>query len=197
MDQFTIPNIPVAPDVETLRLSVTNALSKLVGQLNASPTQVDAKGQRVVNVATPTGPNDAVNLRYLKYFQPQGTLQARPQSGGSGLDAYTIVFSADFAFSGDAFPAFVVGDDRSGFAEEAWVYAQGTPVSTSGLSVNIARNGTNMLTSDLVLGTGSNGPVFDTVFDITAIAHGDVITLVTDDMGGVTGVSVGLVVKRA
>lgn len=196
MDQFTIPNIPVAPDVDTLRLSVTNALSKLVGQLNAQSTQLDAGGQRVLNVATPTSPNDAVNLRYLKYNVGTTSISGG-SGGGSGLDAYTIVFSADYAYTGDAFPAFIVGDDRGGFAEEAWVYADGTPVSTGGLAINISRNGTNMLSTDLVLATGSNGPVFSSSFSTTAVTHGDVIQLQTIDMGGVTGVSVGLVIKRA
>jgi len=163
--------------------------------LNAQPTQLDAKGQRLINVATPTGPNDAVNLRYLKYNVPTST-QAANQNTGSGKDAYTIVFSADFAFSGDDFPAFVVGVDRAGFAEEAWVYAVGVPVSTGGLSVNISRNGTNMLATPLVLASGSTGPVYVTTFTTSNLVHGDIVKLVTSTMGGVTDLSVGLVVKR-
>lgn len=195
MNQFIIPNLPPANDLDTLRLSVTNALSKLVGQLNAQSTQLDAGGQRVINVATPTGPNDAVPLRYLKYFPMAGTMSSSPVTG-SGKDAYTIVFSCDFAYAGDSLPAFVVGSDRTGFAEEAWVYAQGTPITTGGLSVNISRNGTNMLASPLALASGSNGPVFLATFTTSILAHGDVLKLVTSTMAGVTGLSVGLVIKR-
>lgn len=195
MDQFTIPNIPVAGDIDTLRLSITNALSKLVGQLNAIPTQLDAGGQRLVNVGTPTSPNDAVNLRYLKYNVNTSSIVSTP-STGDGLDAYTIVFSADFAYDGDAFPAFVVGDDRTGNSIEAWVYAVNPPVGSGGLSVNISRNGTNMLSSPLTLASNSSGPVFVTGFTVSNLSHGDVVQLVTSTMGGVTDVSIGLVVKR-
>lgn len=196
MNQFTIPNIPVATDLDTLRLSITNAFSKLIAQLNVVSTQLDAGGSRVINVATPTGPNDAVNLRYLKYFPQMGTQNAAPSSGGSGLDAYTVVFSADFAYTGDQFPAFIVGEDRTGFAEEVWVYADGPPLGTAGLTVNVSRNGTNMLATDIALASGSNGPVFLATFTTSILAHGDVVKLVTDNMSGVTGVSVGMVVKR-
>lgn len=195
MNKFIIPNIPVTTDVDQLRLSVTNALSKLVGQLNDQSTQLDAAGQRIVNVATPTSPNDAVNLRYLKYNVNTSSINGNQGSGG-GLDAYTIVFSADFAYSGDDFPAFVVGNDRSGFAEEAWVYAVGFPTSTGGLSINISRNGTNMLAAPLALASGSTGPTFTSTFTTSALAHGDVVKLVTSTMGGVTDVSIGLVVRR-
>jgi hypothetical protein len=195
MDQFTIPNIPPAPDVETLRLSVTNALSKLVGQLNGQSTQLDAKGQRVVNVATPTGPNDAVNLRYLKYNVNTNTQIAAPRQATSGLDAYTVVFSADFAFDGDDFPAFIVGEDRTGNGIEAWVYAVNPPLSTGGLAVNISRNGTNMLASPITLASNTSGPTFVTTLTAANLAHGDVVKLVASTIGGATDLSVGLVVK--
>lgn len=192
MNQFTIPNIPTSPDVDTLRLSVTNALSKLVGQLNAMPTQLDAAGQRVINVAWPTGPNDAVPLRYLKYFPNNGTMISN--QGGNGVDAYTIVYSGWGAWSTVGIEAFIVGRDREGYAEEAWVYANTPPVGVP-FVFNISKNGTNIMSTNMSLGVGTNGPVFNTTFTGASFAHGDIVKLVPVS-GGANALSVGLVVKR-
>lgn len=192
---FTIPNIPPATDLDSLRLSITNALSVLTGQLNAQPLTLDGQNQRVQNVATPTGPNDAVNKRYLHNFVGSSTQIGN--RGRGGLDAYTIVFSASSINANDDVPEFVVGQDRSGFAEEAWVYAVGPAISTAGFVAMIQKNGTNILASNLVLATGSNGPVFVTTFTNNInFTHGDLVSLVVTSSGGAAGVSVGLVVKR-
>lgn len=195
--QYTIPSIPPAQDIDSLRLSITNALSKLVGQLNAAPTTLDGQNARVQNVATPTGPNDAVNKRYLHNLVGSTTLVGNGRGGGTGKDAYTVVFSASSINANDAIPSFIVGLDRNGHAEEAWLYADDAPVGTGGFVANIQKNGTSILATNLVLASASTGPVFVTTFTgNTSFVHGDIISLVVTSSGGAAGVSIGLVVKR-
>lgn len=194
--QFIIPNIPPSSDLDQLRLSVTNALSKLIGQLNqqAINSDLDVTGHRIINVGDPSGPYDAVNKRYIKKLV--GDIELVGSSGGGG--AYTIVFSAATVASGDTTPVFVVGSDRNGVAEEAWAYCVGTPTTTGGFIVQIARNGTNILGSNLIVGTGTTGPTFITTFTgATALNHGDRVSLVLTSAGNANNVSVGLVVRRS
>jgi hypothetical protein len=199
--QYTIPNIPPATDIDTLRLSVTNAMSKLVGQLNGQTTQLDAMGQRVVNVATPTGPNDAVPLRYLKYFHQKGTQVSNRKDGG-GMDAYTIVFSnGGTATNGNISPPFVVGQDRSGTPIEGWLAAVSAP--TGNFTVNFL-HGTSMadathtlLATDLTVGSGSFGPVFQTNFTANvSFQHGHIIVMKVISANAAVDFSGGVVVDR-
>lgn len=200
MNQFTIPNIPVATDLDTLRLSVTNAMSKLVGQLNAMPTQLDGNNQRVINVAIPTGPNDAVPLRYLRYFHDTNTQVSN--LGRKGLDAYTIVYAnSGTATTTNQSPPFVVGSDRTGVPEEGWLVTVGTASTT--LSVNflhgtdVASCTNTMLATNIEL-AGATGPGFQTAFNASmSLAHGDVIIMKIINGGGASDFTGGLVVRRS
>lgn len=197
-NQFTIPNIPPAQDIDSLRLSITNAMSKLVGQLNAAPTTLDGQNQRVQNVATPTGPNDAVNKRYLHGVLAGNTLLPNRGGQGGGKDAYTIVFSdSSTVGAGDVIPVFVVGQDRVGVPIEVWLYAVQAP-GTGGLVINVTKNtSTNVLSTALTLTSGSNGPVYSYSFTGgIKFNHGDVIAPVISTAASPSVVSIGVVVRR-
>lgn len=199
--QYTIPNIPPSSDLDTLRLSVTNALSKLVGQLNGQTTQLDAMGQRVVNVATPTGPNDAVPLRYLKYFHQKGTQVSNKQT--VGLDAYTIVYSnAGTATSGNQSPPFVIGSDREGNGEEAWLCAIVSPSGSFTVNflygTSVADCTHTMLSTNLSVSSGATGPVYQTTFNTgVSLSHGNIVITKIINGASAEDFTCGLVVRRS
>jgi hypothetical protein len=59
--------IPQVSDVGELQRAVQLAIDKLVASVNTeASSQLDAGGKAVKNVSTPSAPNDAVNLQYLK-----------------------------------------------------------------------------------------------------------------------------------
>jgi hypothetical protein len=59
--------IPQVSDVGELQRAVQVAIDKLVAAMNSdSASQLDAGGKAVKNVSSPSAPNDAVNLQYLK-----------------------------------------------------------------------------------------------------------------------------------
>jgi|SRR5579859_504140 len=200
---YTIPNIPPTSDLDTLRLSVTNALSKLVAQLNGTSTQLDAMGARVINVAIPTSPNDAVPLRYLKYFHDKGVQVSNKQQGGVGGGAYTIVFSnGGTATNGNISPPYTVGKDRSGNAEEAWLSALDAP--TGSFTVNflygtsVADCTHTMLSTNLLIGSGSFGPVFQTTFTAgTVLSHGNILVMKVVNGASASVFTGGIVVRRS
>jgi len=199
--QYTVPNIPASTTVNDLQQAVSKAMQNLVGQLNGQSTQLDAMGQRVINVATPTSPNDAVPLRYLKYFHQKGT-QVSNKNAGTGLDAYTIVFSnAGTATNGNQSPPFAVGSDRAGNPEEAWLAAIETP--TGSFTVNFL-HGTSiadcthtMLATNLLLISGSGGPVYQTTFNTgMSLSHGNIIIMQVINGAAAATFSGGIVVRR-
>lgn len=59
--------IPPASDMDQLRLSITNAINKLIAQINASviDTNLDVRGNRIVSVASPASLTDAANKDYV------------------------------------------------------------------------------------------------------------------------------------
>jgi hypothetical protein len=195
---LTNPTLPPVTDLDALRTAVASALSNLVTQLNQSAVtdNFDVGGNRVTNVATPTGPNDAVNKRYL-HSVVGTTTNIGKKGNGSGKDAYTVVFSDSTTVgAGDVIPVFIVGSDRIGVPEEVWVYAVQAPGS-GGLVLNITHNTTNILTTALTLGSGSNGPVYS--YSLTGgikFNHGDIIQPVISTSAAASVVSIGVVVRR-
>lgn len=164
---------------------------------NPAVTDLDMASFRIVNLADPTDDLDGVNLRTLKRFA--GAKGEAAAGTSTGLDAYAIVFdgtAVGFTQPGEQIPAYVVGRDRSGAPEEAWLYALSAPVAIP-LTINFTNNGVPMMARDLVLPIGKNGPVFATSFAVGSLTHGDVIKTIITGGGDSFGVSMALVVKRA
>lgn len=194
------PTVPIVHDpVESHRL-LTQALNKVVDDINREFTKpLDAKMQRVVNVATPAGLYDAVNKLYVK----RAIEDELPRVGSetiAGLDHYTIVFSKDgIIINGDAAAPFVVGTERAGHIVEVWLIAdgQGTDTTAINISLTTGTTTTTVLSSSLVLPTASQLPVYSTSFTTnTVLARDMVVRPVIVNAGEAGLVSIGVVVRR-
>ena len=167
MQTFNVPTISSATDLDHLRISIGQAFAQLVGQLNQLDTQLDGNNQRVINVAIPTSPNDAVSKRYLEQVAAQYSNIGRNvgRSNGRGKDAYTMVFANGGTMTNSQIiPAFIVGSDREGTPEDTWVYVEstGTGNTVFNFSVDPGATGTftNLLATNGTLTAGSAGPLF-------------------------------------
>lgn len=200
---ITNPTLPPATDVDALRTAVASALSNLVTQINQSAVtnNFDMGGNRVLNVGDCTSLYDAVNKKYIDNVMGTITNVGRRASNPSTA-AYTIVSQTDGALAnGDIAPAFVVGLDRIAAPEEVWIYAETAPITNCQVNWHVQLGGTGtygtLLSTDLTLGSGSNGPVFATNFAITTtFTHGTVVKMVATFGGQAVQPSMGLVMKK-
>lgn len=83
-------------DVDALRQSVEKALTNIALTHNRPMDVNDAKELRIVNVANPTAPTDAVNLQYLKKYTDSiktatSTLTYRQRINSDDIEGFLVV----------------------------------------------------------------------------------------------------------
>jgi hypothetical protein len=184
-------------DVETARKQTSQELNRLGQKLAQSDNRtadLNLGGNRVTSVADPGNPTDAVNLRYLKKKLDDLTQQ---QHFRQKRIPYSIVFSNSSAIVAGQFSApYIMMPGKNGvpnFVKVACI-PQGT--GTGNAQFNIARNGTNVLASDLVVPAGTQGPITVTNFIAgTSFNLNDLITPVVNIAGGMSFVTIEVEVQ--
>lgn len=150
----------------------------------------DLRGLRITNAGVSVDPQDYVTKGELQQF-----VSARvPQD-----QYYTQVFSVSSApADGEFSPPFVVQAGREGYPYFAWVAAINAP-SSAICKVNIQLAGTNILSSDLQLPIGAQGPVSSAQFinPKPKIGTKAFMNAVVNKAGGVSLLSIGLVIQVA
>lgn len=194
--------IPAVHTVEQLRQHVVTALTRVSTRLAQTSTQngpLSMGGNRLSDVPDPANPTDAVNLRTLKKAVQGIGQQRRQQQQEVGNPYYTL----GWALNGTAtvsmvVPGYPINPEREGTPQAVKLYARGTGGTTG---INIAwvpsgfTGGTNILTSDLILG-GSHGPVTSAIF-ISPLPHfnvNDVLYPVITTAGSASNITVTLLV---
>lgn len=184
-----IPTLIPQGDPEAIRKQIAqefNRIKEKIAQSDNRTNDMNLGGNRVTNVADPGAPLDAVNLRYLKKKLDDITMQHVQRRGLGKL--YSVVFSNSAAVvAGSVGAAYTINTGQAGAPTLVSVLALGT--GTSAASFNIARNGTNVLTSDIVLPASTVGPIVVTNFvPNTLFAIGDYLTPVVIKAGGASAV---------
>jgi hypothetical protein len=110
----------------------------------------DRHGNQIKNAGSATDPKDFVTLDQLPQMPPPPPVVNHH---------YSIPFSTTGpATTGMQSAPYIVREGRTG--APIWVTLAATTAPTTGnLTANISRNGVNILTSDITLPSGQNGPV--------------------------------------
>ena len=166
-----------------------NRIGQKLAQSDNRTTNMNLGGNRVTQVADPGNPTDAVNLRYLKKkLDDIGNLQHQRQS----RVPYSIVFASIGAVAAGQFSApYIMMPGKAGSPNYVKVATIPTGTGASSAQFNIAQNGTNILTSDIIVPSGTQGPITVTNFvHGTAFAVNDLITPVVVLAGGMSYVTI-------
>lgn len=182
-----VPTLIPQGDNESVRRQVAQQLNKVKQQIAHSDYRTNPMnmgGNRITDVAEPSNPTDAVNLRYLKKKLDDITQQHISRRPLGKL--YSVVFSYNGAVvAGSVSPPYTINKGQTGSPTLVSIAVTGT--GTAAANFNIARNGTNVLTSDIILPSGSTGPVVVTNFvPGTSFKIGDLLTPVVDVASGVS-----------
>lgn len=171
---------------------------------NPALTDLAMANFRITGLADPTDDLDAVNLRTLRrQGVPATQQQAVAATTASGTGAYTIVSESNGPLNdGDIALAYVVGLDRVGTPEEVWLYSETPPTTDCAINWQVQISGggpfANLLSADLVLPGGHNGPVFSTAFALHGpFPRATVIKVVATTGGQATKASMGLTIKKS
>ncbi len=199
MSQFVTPTIPPAQDLDSLRIAISSAISKVTEQLNqqAADPSVDGAGLRIQNVATPTSWNDAVNKRYLEdRLSDLQQFPPNPRVSLGSANPYAVEREGYAVVTFDALPSnkkeevtwVVFAIDET---DVAWSGSAGT-LGASGTSLTYAQNGTSrygerirtLTISNAGTSYGGNQPIIfsgggGTAAAGTAIIHNGTITNVS------------------
>lgn len=176
---------------ETARKQTSQELNRIGQKLAQSDNRtanMNLGGNRVTDVADPGNPTDAVNLRYLKKkLDDIGNLQHQRQT----RIPYSIVFSAIGAVTAGQFSApYIMMPGKAGSPNYVTVATIPAGTGASSAQFNIARNGTSILSSDLVVPAGFQGPITVTnILPGVTFAVGDLITPVVIKSGGMAYVT--------
>lgn len=165
-----------------------NRIGQKLAQSDNRTANMNLGGNRVTDVADPGNPTDAVNLRYLKKkLDDIGNLQHQRQT----RIPYSIVFSAIGAVTAGQFSApYIMMPGKAGSPNFVTVATIPAGTGASSAQFNIARNGTSILSSDLVVPAGFQGPITVTNFlPGVTFAVGDLITPVVIKSGGMAYVT--------
>src|SRR5271170_6430178 len=155
--------IPATQDIETLRKHVVvrlNSLSLRIAQQDNRTAPMSMGGNRLTDVPDPANALDAVNLRTLKKeLQGIGQTHNKPTIG----EHYTIVWSISGVATGTA-PPYIVNPFRNGVPGFVKAYAITTGTASTAMNIYYVPGGTiasavKLLPSDIILGSGINGPV--------------------------------------
>jgi hypothetical protein len=154
----------------------------------------DFRGNRITNAGNSVGQQDYITRAELPgLVAPLLSSKNNP----STLVSYTILFTPpDGAADGSTSPAYVVGINRSGKPNQAWLTCNGAPISNP-LACNILYQGNPILESNLIIPIGSTTAVTTSTFVTPTPTLAQLsqiqMSIVTD--GQATGVSMGLVVQ--
>ena len=174
-------------DPEALRRQITQQLNRVATQVSRSSQRVepmDLGHNRITSVADPGAPTDAVNLRTLKKHLDDITMQHQQRKAGAVSNLYSAVFSSiGTLVSGQQSAPYIIMPGRAGTPVIVKIAA--TSTGTADAKFNIAKNGVNIFASDLVLPTGSAGPLsYMNFIANTAFAVNDKLTPVVNTAGG-------------
>lgn len=172
---------------------ILNQLNNASAKLNTKP--LNRNGNRVVNVGDAQQPNDVVTLSQVQRLIQSGIQQMVPRAVQT-QNHYTMLWTNGGAsLAGDLLEGYcVVSDNRVGIPLYAWIAAQGTALLTGPLIINIQLNGTNILTSNLILPQGVKGPVQSSNFIGNPIfGIGSTLVPIIIKAGGQVAISIGLV----
>lgn len=190
---IVVPRVETVDDLRQITATKLNDLSTRIAQSNQRNEDMSMGGNRVTDLSDPATLMDAVNLKTLrKHIEEIGNTGSKRQVGAG---FYTIVFSANQVVSGQACPPYIVQPHRQGSPSLVKLAATGT--GSANALLNIAINGVNILTSDIVLGSGSHGPVSSAVF-VTPLPHldtDDLVTAVVSTSGGISFATIELEVQ--
>lgn len=147
----------------------------------------DFHGLRIKNASPSKDPYDYV---VRKELTPASTLNT------VNVAEYTIVITRDTPADGEESPPYFAGVDRDGNIIDVWVGSTVAP--TTNCSVNFNINGSPLLNSDIILPSGSTGPVHsgDLVSPIPKIGKDTRVTMIVTTAGGVELLSGGVIVRR-
>lgn len=200
-------NIPPGdPGTENMRKQVSQALNRMGTQLANSDRRtanMDLQGNRVVGVADPGAPTDAVNLRTLKKHLDDITLQhvQRKQGNTSGGN-YRIVWSnSGTLVAGPTIPPYIFFHAATPVSVKVAVLGTGTATAHFNVARIRVTNGTattstNILPTDLLLPPSNYGPVTSTAFvPNTAFAINDYVVGVCSIAGGVSVATIEMEVQ--
>jgi len=167
-------------------------------------------GLQIKNAGPAVDPNDYVIKSQLQpnalaappitaapQTQAQVSNPPAPAPTAAPEQDYTIVFSIDAPTSGYETPPYIGGKNRDGFFIDIWIAATGVPIDTP-TSINFNVNGNPLLTTDIQLPVGSNGPVHSSllVSPLPVMGLDTRITMFVNTASGVTLLSGGIVVRR-
>lgn len=171
---------------------LNQALTKYVKQPNQAA--IDLGTQQIVNLADPKNDLDGVNLRTLRKFA--GAPVEQQAAKGSGFEQPTIYFEFDgFPFDDEASPFAIIMQNRQGFTPLAISIAAVGPGVSDSVKGNLQIAGVNMLTEDIELPAGEQGPVFSTKLAGGSLALGTLIQAIITQASGSSQVSFGLVIR--
>jgi len=197
-----VPLLVPQGDDETNRRHIVQKLNDLGRNLAKSSQRTEAMdlgGHRVSSVADPGAPTDAVNLRTLKKhidsLTHEQVRRSPPSAAAATGSIYSIVFSSiGMLVSGQLSAPYIIMPSREGMPVAVKLAA--TSTGTADCHMQVARNGTAILASDLVLPAGQHGPVTTTVFVPSPGFHlNDQITPVVLTAGGVGYVTIEVEVQ--
>lgn len=181
----------------------------VLNQLLDWQTQIQTKNQdfhqlKITNAADGTDPRDYVTLEQLTQSTTTTNDITKVIQANQQDEFYTIVFSKDgTVVTGEASPAFIVGNGRAGSPTQAWVSCEEAPTSDV-LSINFQITSyavdntptlTTLLVNPLIIPIGSTLRVFGTLFNSVNFGIGTKITKVIVTGGNAAEVSMGVVVK--
>jgi hypothetical protein len=152
----------------------------------------DFKGLKIQNAGPGTEPNDYVTLSQL---------QQAVVPSAAPVQNFSIPFSSVGAVTAGQLSApYIVGTDRVGNPTAISVAVPSTTESPTGvpLIINLAMNGVNMLSTNLSLPVGNEGPVSSSQFisPLPRLAIGNKIVPIIIQSGGASYVTIQLYVVR-
>jgi hypothetical protein len=186
-----IPTLIPQGDPEAVRRQVTQELNRIKENLAQSSNRTEDMnlgGNRVTAVADPGNPTDAVNLRYLKKKLDDINLQ---QHQRQKRNPYSVVFASVGTITVGMLSApYIIMPGRAGSPNYVKVATIPAGAGIGAAQFNLALNGTNVLTSDIVLPAGSQGPVTVTNFVAGTVFPVDgLLTPVVTKSGGTSYVT--------
>lgn len=101
LSRIPSPSIPPANNLEDLRLGVQSELDRIVSAINNAEfvSTIDAKNNRISNVAWPVNWHDAVNVEFLKRSLEARRRPITRQGGGPFYDKATFGLGIDSRIS--------------------------------------------------------------------------------------------------
>lgn len=151
---------------------------------------------RIIQLSDPNDDLDGVNLRTLKKFGP-----GEPPPPPDVIVARTAVFDKGSALvDGEDIPAYVVGKDIEGSPTQAWIYSRADAPGDVEINFGVLVGGIGtekiLLTHNLILPSGSKGPVFSAQIKVPQLPVRSVLYPLIIAGQSATMCSMGVVIRR-